>query len=45
MTNLVALVALSLATPLVRFAKDSLAQSVYDTAFNEAVRLDRVQDV
>ena len=44
MTNLVALVALSLATPLARFDKDVLAQSVYDTAFNEAVRLDRAQD-
>ena len=44
MTNLMALVALSLATPLARFDNDVLAQSVYDTAFNEAVRLDRAQD-
>ena len=44
MTNLVALAVLSLATPLVKFDADTLAQSVYDTAFNEAVRLDRAQD-
>lgn len=44
MTNLAALVALSLATPLVRFDGDPLVRSVFDTAFNAAVRLDRAQD-
>ena len=44
MTNIVALAALALSSPLVKFDTDSLAQSVYDTTFNEAVRLDRAQD-
>ena len=44
MTNLAALVALSLATPLVQFDGGVLARSVFDTAFNAAVRLDLAQD-